>query len=468
MSNLWVFNEDNSGLIYASADEILQDYTDLFKQVFPDINTEPSTAIGQIISALAQDDINLIDKMRQLSDYFFNGGSGLMLDIWAYNNFRVIRKNAIPSNVVVTIFGVPNTKIPKDFAVSDGSLSYYTELETIIPLSGEIDLLFVAKEIYDKASLANTITTILTPVSGVDRVNNSNPSNIGLNRETDSQLYLRCMELGSTFRNSSLRSILANIAQLDNVIKVSGFENKTDKEITERNVKIPPHSFIAIVLGGSDYAIGESISYSKPVGAGTTGNTSVDILIDNKVNTYFFERPSYVALKVDVNCQLNLTSPKSFADIVKDAVIQFVEKLDIGDYITQPALAKAISSQSYGFDVNDVKFGKKAVEVVTYPEYEESQTLYTKTGGGSLPENYEEYTPTEAVYILEDGQYKEFNTQLYTKRDGMDSGEMTQFDTQLYKRKVESVGGDIGYQPIQLDLNQLALINRDDISVSGS
>ena len=80
MSNLWVFNEDKSGLTYALSDEILQDYTNLFKKVFPDISTEPSTAIGQIISALAQDDISLIDKMRETSDYFFNGGSGLMLD----------------------------------------------------------------------------------------------------------------------------------------------------------------------------------------------------------------------------------------------------------------------------------------------------------------------------------------------------------------------------------------------------
>ena len=468
MSNLWVFNDDNSGLKYALADEILLDYENLFKRIFKDINTEASTPIGQIISALAQDDLNLIDKMRETCDYFFNGGSGLMLDIWAYNNFRIVRKNAIPSNVLVTIWGLPKTIIPKGFSVSDGKMIYYTEMDYIIPLLGEIDILFIAKEIYSQASLSNTITKILTPIENIDKVNNSNPSNIGLERETDSQLYKRCMELGSTFRNASLRSILSNIAQLDNVIKVAGFENKTNKPITERNVTIEPHSFIAIVLGGDDTDIATSISYSKPVGAGTTGNTAIEILVNNRKTIYKFERPTYLALKVNVACKLYLNSPKSYVDIIKDATIAYIETLQIGDYITQPNLSKALSQQAYNFDITDIKIGIKSYEVVIYTKFTPPKKLYEKTGGGSLPANYQLYTPANPLYYIQNEQYVLWNKNLYTLTSGNESGELTALRTEFYTKSIETRGGEIGYTPIQLDLNALALINRDDIVVSGN
>ena len=84
-----------------------------------------------------------------------------------------------------------------------------------------------------------------------------------------------------------------------------------------------------------------------------------------------------------------------------------------------------------------------------------------------MPQNYQAYNPSEALFYIENEQYLPYNKQLYIKTSGSDSGEMTLLRDTLYTKKIEVIGGSIGYTPIQLDLNQLALINSDDISVSG-
>ena len=148
-----------------------------------------------------------------------------MLDLWAYNQYRITRKSAVKGSVLIDIIGVPETIIPKGFIVSNGELQFETYAEHTIGDSGSIQIHLQQVEVSEKIALQNTIRQIITKIDGVDSVNNPNSSTAGILRESDTQFYKRALQYGSIYKNSSFASILANIANVSGVEKISGYEH---------------------------------------------------------------------------------------------------------------------------------------------------------------------------------------------------------------------------------------------------
>lgn len=356
---LWKFNKDKSGLEFAYTDEIQAEYVTLFKQIFKDINTEPSTPAGQLITYLTELDTRAITTQQDILNYFFLGGSGKMLDLWAYNQYRIKRKKGLNGSVSIDISGVPFTKIPKGFKVSDGENVYILENDTQIMYDGKVSAQFIAETPNETISLSNKVTQIVTSIVGVERVTNPAPSVAGILTENDSALYLRCQQYGSIFKNSSFASILANVSQVKGVTKIGGYENVSDNQETFLGFVLKPHSFVIVVQGGDDKEIAQTIAQCKPPGSAMNGNTEIELLVNDKKITYAFQRPKLVKLKIDVSCDLNLNSPNTYADLVKDAILNYINTIGIGDFISQPALSQSIVSEANGFGIKDVKLGKK-------------------------------------------------------------------------------------------------------------
>lgn len=356
---LWKFNKDKSGLEFAYTDEIQAEYVTLFKQIFKDINTEPSTTAGQLITYLTELDTRAITTQQDILNYFFLGGSGKMLDLWAYNQYRIKRKKGLNGSVSIDISGVPFTKIPKGFKVSDGENVYILENDTQIMYDGKVSAQFIAETPKETISLSNKVTQIVTSIVGVERVTNPAPSVAGILTENDSALYLRCQQYGSIFKNSSFASILANVSQVKGVTKIGGYENVSDNQETFLGFVLKPHSFVIVVQGGDDKEIAQTIAQCKPPGSAMNGNTEIELLVNDKKITYAFQRPKLVKLKIDVSCDLNLNSPNTYADLVKDAILNYINTIGIGDFISQPALSQSIVSEANGFGIKDVKLGKK-------------------------------------------------------------------------------------------------------------
>lgn len=356
---LWKFNKDKSGLEFAYTDEIQAEYVTLFKQIFKDINTEPSTPAGQLITYLTELDTRAITTQQDMLNYFFLGGSGKMLDLWAYNQYRIKRKKGLNGSVSIDISGVPFTKIPKGFKVSDGENVYILENDTQIMYDGKVSAQFIAETPNETISLSNKVTQIVTSIVGVERVTNPAPSVAGILTENDSALYLRCQQYGSIFKNSSFASILANVSQVKGVTKIGGYENVSDNQETFLGFVLKPHSFVIVVQGGDDKEIAQTIAQCKPPGSAMNGNTEIELLVNDKKITYAFQRPKLVKLKIDVSCDLNLNSPNTYADLVKDAILNYINTIGIGDFISQPALSQSIVSEANGFGIKDVKLGKK-------------------------------------------------------------------------------------------------------------
>ena len=70
-SLLWKLKDDKSGLEFQFTEAIESTYKELFNKIFPNINTEASTPIGQIITHLTEQDSATITAIQDLINYFF-------------------------------------------------------------------------------------------------------------------------------------------------------------------------------------------------------------------------------------------------------------------------------------------------------------------------------------------------------------------------------------------------------------
>lgn len=353
--NLYAYDTTTQQMFFKYRDDILLEYQALFSSLFPDLNLDPATPQGQIITALVQEDLATIGNFENQLNSFFFGGTGQYLDLWAWNLFRVTRKQGVAGTAIIHITGVAGTVIPSDFTITDGTIQYQISAQTTIPVSEYIDVLFNATTISTAISTPNTINQFVTVVDGVETVNNPSVSTEAILQETDDQLFNRCLYFGATATNSSFRSIMANISQITGVSKIAGAENYTDVNKVVKGITLTPHSICICVLGATDSEIATSIMNSRPTGCNMIGDTTVTV-VDNGVDyTYTFYRPTSVPLKVKVEVDIDINSPTNWESTVKNNVIAFVENINIAGLITQPNLARYLHKNVSGFDIVDAK-----------------------------------------------------------------------------------------------------------------
>lgn len=362
--NLWSINETTGLLEFKYKDDILTEYQNLFKTLFKDINTDPSTPQGQLITSLTQTDLATISYLESLTNGFFMGGSGYFLDLWAWNLFRVTRKEGIPSSVLVTIEGVAGVNVPASFTITDLKYNYKISTPVTIPASGSIAATFYCTEINDFVAGENTINRMVTIVEGVERVNNGARATPAILKESDGELFQRCVYFGSTARNASFRSILANVAEVQGVNRIVGAENATDKAATISGVTLTPHSICIVVDGGTNEDIANAMFESRATGCAMVGDVKVPISLAGMNYTYSFYRPKVISLKasVKVTSQSKII-PSNFESMIKNTLTDFINNLDINSTITQPLISNALIKGVSGINITDVQFGLKSGNV---------------------------------------------------------------------------------------------------------
>lgn len=359
-NNLFTYNSDTQRMEFAYKEDILLEYQQLFTTLFPTLNLDASTPQGQIITGLVQEDLATIANYENEINSFFFGGTGIYLDMWAWNVFRVTRKQGTLSTVLMTITGVPGTIVPTDFTITDGTQNYQPSTEFTIPTSGTIDTTFQATEINDHIASANSINQFVTLVDGVETLDNAAQANEAILKETDNALFTRCVTFGATATNSSFRSILANVAQVEGTSKVTGAENYTDNPVTFKGVELTPHSIAIVVIGGEDEEIAKAIQNSRATGCYMLGNTTVEVIDNDVTYSYTFYRPTEVPLKFRVEVEIDSDSPTNWEETVKNNIVSFVNSLNIASQATQPNTAKYLYRNISGFDINDVQLAKVA------------------------------------------------------------------------------------------------------------
>lgn len=210
-------------------------------------------------------------------------------------------------------------------------------------------------EIGPLPQLANSITTIATPVLGWDSVTNPEEATLGRYKETDEELRER-------FRNSKfmqsaniIESLLDGLRNVDGVSDVVVYENDTD---TTDAFGVPAKSFMPIVLGGSNTAVAQVIWANKPTGILSHGNTTVTIYdTQDMPHQISFKRPTPVPVyvKVDVSSTGGLAGD-AVARIKQAVYDNLTANYSIGDDIIYSRLYTPVNSVP-GHQVNSLTLG---------------------------------------------------------------------------------------------------------------
>ena len=130
-----------------------------------------------------------LNKMLPISFVDETSGQYLEARCWEYG---ITRKPGTPASVLLQFTGKNGTIIPVGTTVStQGGVLFSVEKPKRID-DDVIEVLAVSQELGSECNvLANTLTTLVTPVSGVQQVTNPQAAEGGADEETDESLFSR-------------------------------------------------------------------------------------------------------------------------------------------------------------------------------------------------------------------------------------------------------------------------------------
>lgn len=196
---------------------------------------------------------------------------------------------------------------------------------------------------------ADSLTVITTPVAGWNTVNNPQAGSTGRELETDDELRLRRLQsiiTGNATDEAIRSSIFNDVSGVTNVVVKSNRSDIVDSEGRD------PHSFEAVVEGGTDNDIADKILDVQPAGITSYGNTQVN-RPDSQGFTQAirFSRPEtvYIFVKVRRKFYNEEEYPSNGDALIKENIVNWslvTSNIDIGKDVIRQRLNTAV----YGED----------------------------------------------------------------------------------------------------------------------
>lgn len=347
-----------NGYEIKTQNEYFADEQELYKAIDPNFTLEPSTPDGMKIAHDAEVFGALDELIKQAYDARDpNKASGYDLDVLRKLT-GATRSQGTPSTVMLTMTGVGGTVIPKGSqAKTKSGVIFETDEDLILATDG---LGSVSAHCTQNGAIevnANSITEIVTLVSGWQTVTNQDVATLGTNRDSDALFRIKSARSVSRAGMGQKDSLYGEIYETYGVRKVRVYENKTDSAYIDQ-VKnphgLPAHSLAIVVDGGSDADVAKSI-YKKLIpgvnlhAVGTEVNEVVfSEKYKNSSDVITFSRPLYVDVKVN----LVIADPLRTLP-TKDELQELVTKAYI-DYYEGDLLPDGIGFMTTGFDIGEI------------------------------------------------------------------------------------------------------------------
>jgi uncharacterized phage protein gp47/JayE len=340
---------DSFGISIPTYFDVFSSLQESFKQIYgSDIYIEPDSQDGQWIGIMAK----AIHDSNQVAQYLFQSFSptfsqGAELSSLVKIN-GISRANSGYSEAIGDIIGVAGTIIHEG-VVQDQDGNYWNlPLATTIPIGGLITVRVNAQKPGAISAPIGTINKIANPQLGWQSFSNTSAATVGAAVESDQQLKARQKISVSLPSQSTLTGILSAVGNVPGVIRFSAVENDTNS--TDSN-GLPPHSFAVIAEGGTVFDVVSAIALKKMPGAQTVGNTGMVVYdafgmpIDIKyyllanINIYF-----EITIKALTGYSTSITT------MIKTALMNFIESLDIGEdvYLSQAMAAASLNGKPEG------------------------------------------------------------------------------------------------------------------------
>lgn len=254
------------------------------------------------------------------------------------------RKPSSYSTVSVILTGTPYTVINNGVVQSISGEMWNLPSQVVIGGDGTVTVTATSQERGAITALPNSINIIVTPTYGWTTVNNPNQASVGQAIETNAQLKARRRIAVSTPANTTLESLSAGI---DNLLGVTDFivlEN--DSKVTDDR-GLPGNSICAVVEGGTTEDIAKTLAKLKNMGVLTYGDITTRVVNEygSPLNISFF-RPEYVPVYITVNITARNGYTSVVGDNIKQAMVDYLGELYIGDSLYNSQLWEAALSVS--------------------------------------------------------------------------------------------------------------------------
>lgn len=305
----------------------LQDQARLGDYFGPDIDLSDASPVGIRIKL----DAWAIDRQWALAEEVYyslwiNTAEGVSLDRVVNLGF-VSRDPAQYAIVVLEFEGLEGSVIPiGSQAETAQNIVFETIEEKTIDASGIVHIYAQCTQSGTTGNVpAASITSIKTPIPGVDSVINPAAASGGRPRESDPELRSSYEDLPAS-TGSSIDAIWGIVSGLPGVTNVIASENTGN---TEDANGLPPRSIQVVVNGGIDTDIANAIFTKKSAGIETFGSTLV-VVIDSQgfSHNIRFTRPTAASVYVTYEVAANSEWSADSIAIMKRKAITYIGGID--------------------------------------------------------------------------------------------------------------------------------------------
>jgi len=377
---------DKDGIQVKSLTEIIADLEAGFKSIYGnDINLDQNSPDGQIINIFAQSAIDLRELAVTIhSNMDPDFAVGRVLDQRVvYNGIEraggtfTTQPIDITTDRTVSLQGLDaaaNDINGTGYTVQDDAGSEFILIDSVILTAGTTTVNFRARQIGRVETIVGTINTPVTIVLGVTAIDNPSAAlEIGQDEETDAELRARRQTSPAINSKGFVDGLRADLLNLTGVTDAKVFENVTN--ITDAD-GIPPHAMWAIVEGGANTEIGDTISKKKSMGSNMKGAETVNITTDSgAIFVAKFDRPQAANLYIRFDIQTTILGSVFNQPAIKQSIVDALD-FKINDF-TETSAITCIAKQA----IDDNGGGGVPVNVevsdddITYVDFLASPTL---------------------------------------------------------------------------------------------
>ena len=323
---------DAAGIYGPSFEECLAYFQDGYRTIYgTDVYLGNDSPDGQLMQLFA----TALNDANAMAVAVYNAFSPATAQgVGLSNNVKInglSRNPASQSQVDVTLAGAAFTVVANGI-VADSTGGVYWDLPASVEIGagGTVVATATCRNFGQVRALANTITRIITPVSGWLSVTNVNPASLGEEVETDAQLRIRQNNSVALPSLTVLEGLAGALQTLDGVTTLRIYENFTGATDA---LGIPEHSIATVIEGGDVDQIAETIYLKKTPGTGTAGSTTIAVVDSQGFSVDIkFSRPTIVNVWVGVTIAVTgLTGYTSdIGLLIAEAVKAYVDSLGIG------------------------------------------------------------------------------------------------------------------------------------------
>lgn len=340
------------GFTVKTFDEIIESIKTKLRTSFGSgIVTNEDSIIMQIVDPIALEIAEPWEGTQLVYDQMNpNAAEGVALDnVGAITNTP--RVAGAKSTVVVQATGTEGSIIPINFqrGVETTNKLFETTQVNTLPATGSQPLEFTMQALDDGEveAIAGTLNQGSLP-SGVTTMINAVDAQLGSLDETDEEYRVGRKERLSAFGAGTVPAIKAALVSTTSspvITSVAVFENDTDIIDTSFSPVLPAHSIRALVGGGADQDIIDTLGIKKGAGTYTDGTESGTYTdpVDGQTFPMRFSRVSDVNMYVAVVVTSKDDDyPDTGDQDIEDAILALT--WEVGEDVVLPKLQNAVTS----------------------------------------------------------------------------------------------------------------------------